>query len=585
MNKSAFIKTSGCILLAFGLAACSGSDNNSIGGGGPTPPPGGGTPFGDQFDVVALTSSNKLITFNIPPFDPLAPALIAVNPAVTIAGLAAGDTPVGMDIRPATGELYLLTNNVGVGKLYTVTSAGAASPVATLDTALDGTVFAVDFNPVSDRLRVISADGGLQNLRVDPDTGAVTVDTPITDAGGFAPRIAAAAYSNSFSGGGPGSLSTALFGIDSTSDLLVRIGSEPATTGACPADTGNPNCGRANNVNTAFPFGDADDSVAFDIDGALGAGFAARTATGATSSELLEVDLGTGEVFLFGTIDGGETIKGLALTHVAAAVAFGVTETNKLLSFSPATPGTIATSVAITGLGNGETIRGIDFNPTGGTFDPTGGPLGGPVFNRDFSLDGQVLFALGSSGHIYTIDTVSAAATRFNSGASPAVFAGADFGFDFNPGSNRIRILSDTEENRLYNLDTGNFNTAGPALTPAGQIVATAYDRNVATFTGSTKYAIDSASDMLVIVGDKVSAPADDGMITNLGLLTVDASTCAGFDIAGGREGFALAALNVGGVSTSNLYQINLATGAATQVTTGAIGGSERVCSFSIRLK
>ena len=48
-------------------------------------------------------------------------------------------------------------------------------------TALTGSQFGVDFNPVADRLRVIS-DSGL-NLRINADTGATTTDGAINRAG------------------------------------------------------------------------------------------------------------------------------------------------------------------------------------------------------------------------------------------------------------------------------------------------------------------------------------------------------------------------------------------------------------------
>ncbi len=74
-----------------------------------------------------------------------------------------------------------------------------------------------------DRLRVVSdAD---QNLRIHPDTGRVTTDTPLTyDAGdsraGQDPNIVSVAYTNNT----PGSAATTLFGIAVGPDALVRIG-------------------------------------------------------------------------------------------------------------------------------------------------------------------------------------------------------------------------------------------------------------------------------------------------------------------------------------------------------------------------
>ncbi len=45
---------------------------------------------------------------------------------------------------------------------------------------LSGTEFGIDFNPLADRLRVVSDTG--QNLRIDVDSGATITDTALTAA-------------------------------------------------------------------------------------------------------------------------------------------------------------------------------------------------------------------------------------------------------------------------------------------------------------------------------------------------------------------------------------------------------------------
>src|SRR5207253_11128454 len=82
-----------------------------------------------------------------------------------------------------------------------------------------------DFNPVVDRIRVVSnAD---QNLRLNPNDGTLTaIDTNLAFAAGDPnqganPNVVALAYTNNFAGAG----STTLFGIDDGIDSLVRQGS------------------------------------------------------------------------------------------------------------------------------------------------------------------------------------------------------------------------------------------------------------------------------------------------------------------------------------------------------------------------
>ncbi len=128
----------------------------------------------------------------------------AILSAVPIVGLLANEQVLGIDTRPADGDLYALTN---LGRLYLLNATdGMATFRAALGpapgdpfTMLMGTRFGLDFNPVADRLRVVSdAD---QNLRIHPDTGAVTTDTPLSYAAGDPsqgrnPQIVGAAYTN-----------------------------------------------------------------------------------------------------------------------------------------------------------------------------------------------------------------------------------------------------------------------------------------------------------------------------------------------------------------------------------------------------
>ena len=101
---------------------------------------------------------------------------------VAITGVPGGETIVGADFRPATGQLLALTD---MGRMLRIdTATGAATTVSafaadaadttTPYTALSGMAFGVDFNPTVDRLRTVS-DTGL-NLRSNVDTGATTTD-------------------------------------------------------------------------------------------------------------------------------------------------------------------------------------------------------------------------------------------------------------------------------------------------------------------------------------------------------------------------------------------------------------------------
>ena len=153
---------------------------------------------------------------------------------------------------------------------------------------------------------------------------------------------------------------------------------------------------------------------------------------------------------------------------------------------------------------------------------------------------------------------------------------GASFGFDFNPTVDRIRVINDADENRRLNpvngalaaTDTNLAYAAGdvnagdnPAATAAAY---TNSDNDPAT--GTTLYDIDTAQDVLV-----TQAPPNNGTLNTVGALGLDATPNAGFDIAGTGNA-AYAVLQPAGSSTSSLYSIDLASGAAT-----ALGGLKKV--------
>lgn len=169
--------------------------------------------------AFGLTANNKLLNF----------ALNNPNSVSekSLTGLLVDERFVGIDYRLRTatdhsGKLYGLTNKAN---LYSINpESGLASLVSTLKpaagssfTALDGTSFAVDFNPTADRLRVISNTG--QNLRINVDTGDTIKDGDINGASGA--QVTAAAYTNSFKTP-VATLATELFDLDQTNKTLTK---------------------------------------------------------------------------------------------------------------------------------------------------------------------------------------------------------------------------------------------------------------------------------------------------------------------------------------------------------------------------
>jgi len=189
---------------------------------------------------------------------------------------------VGIDVRPADGMLYAVTADGGI---YTVDpKSGQATVKSKLSETLKaGVTVTVDFNPVADRMRIITSEG--VNLRVNVDDGKATVDGALKykegDAqAGKTPKVIAGAYTNSAN---PKPTATALYDIDEAGHLLTQA---------------PPNDGILNTVGVLGI--KLDGPVAFNIV-VKGEDNAAWLVTGGT---LYTVDLKTGKATAAGKIEG-----------------------------------------------------------------------------------------------------------------------------------------------------------------------------------------------------------------------------------------------------------------------------------------
>ena len=89
-------------------------------------------------------------------------------------------------------------------------------------------------------------------------------------------------------------------------------------------------------------------------------------------------------------------------------------------------------------------------------------------------------------------------------------------------------------------------------------VTAAAYTNSYAGTTATQLFDIDTTSASLALQN-----PPNDGTLVNVGLLGLLPAGDVGFDIAGGANGLALAALRTTPTGPSSLYRIDLATGAA----------------------
>lgn len=234
-------------------------------------------------------------------------------------------------------------------------------------------------------------------------------------------------------------------------------------------------------------------------------------------------------------------------TKPAAALGLvGLTDNNNLVLFDSDNP-TATSSVSITGVTG--RVLGIDLRP----------------------LNNQI-YGLTDTNNIYTINPFTGAAT-FISQLSTPFTGGFVSGVDFNPVPDRLRVVGGNDQNLRINVDTGAVIVDGTLNPGDPNITAAAYtnaDNDPAT--GTTLYDIDYISDALFIQN-----PPNAGTLERVGSLGIDIDSRGGFDIfTQNGVNTALAALTPVNSTGSNLYNINLSTGAATQI--GTIGnGSSRI--------
>lgn len=276
-------------------------------------------------------------------------------------------------------------------------------------------------------------------------------------------------------------------------------------------------------------------------------------------SEEINTVLEQGHYFIKTTLRGGGTSYRLELTaspvsqpDPRTAKFVGLTTDNKLAFFNSDNLANVK-KIRVSGLQSGERLLGIDFRPVSGE-----------------------LFGLGSTSRLYRIDVSTGSATAVNSQPFAVKLNGKNFGFDFNPSVDRVRIVSDAGQNLRLVPDTGVVVDGNPMLDgiqadgnlngASNSIAATAYTNsfpNVGPMTppaATTQYGINTKTDELFIQN-----PPNSGTLTRVGALGVNFSGNTAFDIVSQpANGNTPATNSAFAVSGSSLYSINLDNGSAT---------------------
>jgi hypothetical protein len=270
--------------------------------------------------LFGVTSTQNLITL-----DSATPGTVTTVGALT--GVAAGQTILDIDFRPATGQLFGLgvAFDFGAGietfQLYTINPAtAAATPVGSVPiTAPSKSVsLSMSFDPVADNLRVVKTDGA--NFTISPTTGQILhADSPLSNGTADPPFVNAIAYDRPVAG----ATQTTLFGYNVVGNKLVTIGDINGTPNGGDSGFVVSNGSSGITVGRVCGLTIARDGTAFlnaPVDG---------------SDKLFTEDLTTGRATLIGTIAGDTVLKLAAPTAVQAIPVSGGTDGSVQL-FAPA---------------------------------------------------------------------------------------------------------------------------------------------------------------------------------------------------------------------------------------------------------
>lgn len=260
----------------------------------------------------------------------------------------------------------------------------------------------------------------------------------------------------------------------------------------------------------------------------------------------------------------------------AKEMIYAVTASNRLIQFNAGQPQKILSSKALSGLAAEERLLGIDYRVAKGQ-----------------------LFALGDSGQLYRINTADGSASRIGTPVALPREGAAEWGFDFNPTVDRIRVVNDAGFNLRLHPDTGavvDGNADQPGLQFDGRLAYDAADANAGKAAAlvaagytynkdnekiTTNYALDGKLGTLVHQGTKEGVTPmvspNSGRLYTVSSLGLGAFERATLDISDVSNA-AYSAVTRGRLSS--WYRIDLASGKATLI--GTIAGGEAVVGAAI---
>lgn len=273
----------------------------------------------------------------------------------------------------------------------------------------------------------------------------------------------------------------------------------------------------------------------------------------------LNVNLAAGTYYLQVTAPNNAQTNYSLTTTLSASSLIGLSNNNSLLAFTPTN--TNAANIPIQGLNVGETLLDIDFRPATGQ-----------------------LYGLSDQGRLYTLNLSNGLATQVGNTNVRVSLAGSQFAIDFDPTTDRLRVVSNVDQDLRVSPLSGTTLNTDPSLFYATtdinssanpNITRIAYSNNSLSANRTTLYGIDTTLNNLVTQGSPAGIPtsSNTGQLFTIGSTGSNAGTSlvgnGGFDIFTDATGtdFAYA------TSGAGLFTVNLSTGATTLVTTINVGG------------
>ncbi len=259
----------------------------------------------------------------------------------------------------------------------------------------------------------------------------------------------------------------------------------------------------------------------------------------------------------------------------AKEMILAVTADHKLIRFNGGQPQRIQSSQQLKGLKPGEEVLGIDFR-----------------------VARNQLYLLASSGQLYRVKVADATLEPIGAPVPLPATATGNWGFDFNPTVDRIRVVNEGGLNLRRHPDNGSqvdgdANAAG--VQPDGRLAYDASDANAgkapriggAAYTYNqqdekvtTNYAIDLNGGLLVTQGTKEGVqPAvspNTGKLYTVGALGLKPNRVQ-FDISDVNNAAYIAVDEAGGDA---IYRVDLASGKATRV--GKVSGNVQLKGMAI---